>query len=191
MYCRVYENHFGSEKVIISYEWNPEDVYGVNHESEIYSLIDGHQIAPKFLAHVTENSSGGDADSERVIGFMVEKISNARRATLDDLQACKEVLARLHALGIAFGPLRPEYLLIMNSENGTRPGTIALLQAFGGSYQTSDQSILDVEMESLEPMFQRAAAEPEQEQGFSLSIELSERISAINLRDNGFTSTCA
>lgn len=35
-----------------------------------------------------------------------------------------------------------------------------------------------------EPMFRRAAAEPEQEEGFSLSIELSEEIRAINLRDN-------
>lgn len=185
MLCRVYKNHFGYEKVIVSYEWNQEDVYGANRETDIYALIDSHQIAPKFLAHVTEHSCGNnDANSERVVGLMVEKVANTRRATLEDLQACKDALARLHALGIAFGYLGPEHFLIAN--NNEHGSTRALLQPLSGCYQTSDRNIFAAEIDSLEPMFEQAAAQPEQEEGgFSLSIELSEEICAINLRDNG------
>ncbi|EEH38513.2 hypothetical protein PAAG_08240 [Paracoccidioides lutzii Pb01] len=54
--------------------WSPEDIYSVSKDTEIYSLIEGHNIGPAFLAHITEN---GDS----VIGYAVERIPG-RRATI-------------------------------------------------------------------------------------------------------------
>lgn len=183
MFFHVYKNHFGFDQVIVSYEWFPESVYGVEHETEIYALIDGHQIAPKFLAHVMEQSGDSkDNSSQRVIGYMVGKVPNARVATLEDLPVCKEVLARLHDLGIAHGALRPGDFLVINDDKGQ---SSALLQAFTAAYRTSNQSVLDAESKALEYAFQQAAAQREQDGGFSLSVELSDEIRAISLRDGG------
>jgi hypothetical protein len=106
IFYNVYSNHFGLDKVIVSSEWIPESVYVVDHETQIYAPIDGHQIALRFLAHITEHSGIQGGNSERVIGFMLEKVTGARSATLEDLLACAEVLAILHAFGIAHGSIR-------------------------------------------------------------------------------------
>jgi hypothetical protein len=117
----ICKNHFGFGNVIVNYEWMPDSVYGVNLETEMYALINDHQIAPKFLAHVTENSGDSDGNGEMVIGFMVEKV-NARRATMADLPACKEVLAKLHALGIAHGHPLPANFLIIDGGHRSQGG---------------------------------------------------------------------
>lgn len=39
----------------------------------------------------------------RVIGFLMERVRNARHADPQDLEACQETLPRLHALGIRHG----------------------------------------------------------------------------------------
>jgi hypothetical protein len=190
IFASVHTNYFGFEKVIVSYEWIPESVFCVDHETEIYALIDGRDVAPKFLAHITENSGGSD----RVIGFMVEKVTGARPATIGDLPACKEVLARLHALGVAHGPLGTGDFLIVTDDDIGQGGTVrrtrALLQSFGGAYKTFDQSIFDAEIENLEPVFRQAAVEAANEErdgggAFSLSLELSDEIRAISVRDGG------
>jgi hypothetical protein len=180
----AFNNHFGCEKVVVSYEWIPDTVYGVNHETQIYALIDGYQIAPRFLAHVTEKSGDGDGNGERVIGLMVEYVIGARAASIEDLAICKQVLARLHARGIAHSCPRPRSFLIKDNANGPGTASTALLQSFSGAYQTSDQSILDSEMESVESLFQQAAAE-EPEKLFSLSREVWDQIRAICSRDGG------
>jgi hypothetical protein len=65
IFYNVYSNHFGLDKVIVSSEWIPESVYGVDHETQIYALIDGHQIAPRFLAHITEHSGIQDGNKAK------------------------------------------------------------------------------------------------------------------------------
>lgn len=77
---------------MLNTDWYPEWIYGVIQETMVYAQIEGHGIGPKFLAHVTENG-------ERVYGYMLERVP-ARHATIDDLQACKAVLAKLHSLEI-------------------------------------------------------------------------------------------
>ncbi len=183
----ICKNHFGFEQVVVYYEWMPDSVYGAEHETEIYALIDSHQIAPKFLAHIMENCGGSDGNGERVIGFMVEKVTNARRATIADLSACKEVLTKLHALNIAYGQIQPENFLIVDDETKQIATNCALLQQFSGAYQTSDQRILDVEMKSLEFVLQQAAASGGHGEGgsFTLSREQSDQIHAISNRDGG------
>lgn len=96
IYSTIHDgSQFDVAKVIVNIEWCPESVYGSDRETTMYSLIENHCVAPKFVAHVTENN-------ERTIGFIVEKI-NARRATRNDLPACRLVLSKLHSLGIAHG----------------------------------------------------------------------------------------
>lgn len=160
IFSAVYSQHFRVDKVVVNTEWCPESVYGVNHETEIYSLIDNQGIAPKFLAHVTENRN-------RVIGFMVEMVP-ARRATICDLSACRTVLSKLHSLGIAHGSLRDTNFLVTNN------GDTALLQSFAGSYQTEDKNVLDAEMDSLESVLRDAEKHdgPMQKIGPELAAEL-------------------
>lgn len=138
MYSAVYEGHFDVDKVIACWEWHPHDIYGPTHETDIYALIQEHDIAPRFLAHVTENRS-------RVIGFMVERLPG-RHAVYDDLQACQEALSKLHGIGIAQGCLRRSSFLVTDNR--------AFLHSFGGSYRTEDKTILDAEMASLEGILQ-------------------------------------
>jgi hypothetical protein len=162
----VYTDHFGVEKVVVNIEWCPEDIYGINHETEIYSLIENQDIGPKFLAHVTENNV-------RVIGYMIEMVM-ARRAAVDDLPACRKVLSKLHDLGIAHGHLRDTDFLITNDG--------ALLHNFAGSYKTDEKGVLGAEMDSLEGVLRNAKPDdPTRKMG----VELSAEIRAISIRDDG------
>ncbi|OCL09845.1 hypothetical protein AOQ84DRAFT_11476 [Glonium stellatum] len=160
----VFHTRFDVDKVIVNWEWDPQCVYGVNHETEIYSLIQGHNIGPRFLAHITENRN-------RVIGFMVERVPG-RHATYSDLQACREVLSKLHNLGIAHGSLEPDIFLVTDDR--------VLLHSFAGSFQTDDKSALDAEMAALEGVLQ--AGLPQRK---PVSQELSDEITAICERDDG------
>lgn len=164
IYSAVYRGHSGADKVIVSFEWHPETIYGVDHETEIYSLIHGHDIGPKFLAHITENR-------ERVIGYIVSRLAG-RPATPGDLQACREVLSKLHGLGIVYGQLKPSSFII---ENGR-----ALLHSFAGSYHTNDKNKLDAEMASLED-----ALQIDQQPDKPVSQELSDELHSICERDGG------
>jgi hypothetical protein len=65
---------------------------GLGPESEIYSIVHGHDIGPKFLAHITENH-------DRLIGFMVERLQ-ARIAAVSDLRKCKAVLTSYMAVAL-------------------------------------------------------------------------------------------
>lgn len=176
IYSTIHDgSQFSVAKVIVNIEWCPESVYGSDYETNMYSLIEKHGIAPKFVAYITESN-------ERTIGFMIEKI-NARHATHDDLSACRLVLSKLHRLGIAHGSpqtLRDSDFLITNDDDGTR----ALLQNFAGSFQTNDEAVFDEEMNRLEGILTTATSElgsPPK----GLGLELSEEIRAISLRDEG------
>jgi hypothetical protein len=129
--CR---EHLGLENVVVNFEWYPYEIYGPVRETKIYALIEGYNIGPKFLAHVTENR-------DRVIGYMVEHVP-ARSATSADLELCREVLRMLHKLGITHGNINPAAFLIHNGR--------ALLHGFASARQTQDRAILNAEMDSLE-----------------------------------------
>jgi hypothetical protein len=67
-------------------------------------------MAPRFLVHVTDNDT-------RVIGFLLERIANAREAGPADLEKCKDTLSRLRALGIAYGgPLKRYSFLVCDGD---------------------------------------------------------------------------
>jgi serine/threonine protein kinase len=78
------------------------------NETYIYQYLQGHDIAPDFLAHVAEN--------DRVVGFLLHAIRSGREARLEDLGECQNVLRRLHGLGIAHGDVKPWNFVVVEDE---------------------------------------------------------------------------
>lgn len=164
-YSSIHPGQFGADQVVVNTEWYPDSIFGVIQETRIYSLIEGHGIGPRFLAHVTENG-------ERVYGYILESLP-ARQATLDDLQACKAVLAKLHGRRILHGRLSALSFMIVDGR--------AFLHYFGGSILTDTQSLFDREMASVEDVLRRGLP-PSTEH---ISDELRAEIFAISQRDDG------
>lgn len=75
-----------------------------------------------------------------------------RLATSDDLDLCKATLSKLHSLGIAYGLLRPESLLVVDDVPGSELPKRVLLNGLAGAYFTGDQALMDAEMAKLEAM---------------------------------------
>jgi hypothetical protein len=126
--------------------WQPDLTHGIANETHIYSLLEARaapgSIAPRFLGHITDNGT-------RVVGFLVEKYAAARAAGHGDLAECKKVLAKLHAAGVAYGGvLRKDSFLVR--EDGA-----AMMQRFGGAFETEDGEVLAKEMEKLEEVLGR------------------------------------
>ncbi|KAI9923381.1 hypothetical protein MW887_009931 [Aspergillus wentii] len=87
------------------FDW---EIRYIENETVAYQWIDGHGIGPKFLGHLTEDG--------RVIGFLLERITNARHACPQDLESCQQVLSRLHDLGVLHGDTNRFNFLIHNSK---------------------------------------------------------------------------
>ncbi|KAN0089699.1 hypothetical protein V8E51_019959 [Hyaloscypha variabilis] len=156
----------GAAKVVAF--WNldleGEHNHGLLRESHTYSLIQDTSIAPKFLAHLTECH-------DRVIGYVLEA-TPGRPVRLSDLDACREVLQKLHSLGIAHGSLTPDAFLIRHDS------PVAQMQFFYSSYETTDRAVLDKEMSSLETVLQQL---PTQQPAFNQA--LSDIVTSFQERD--------
>ncbi|KAI5852054.1 hypothetical protein GGS23DRAFT_541688 [Durotheca rogersii] len=160
-------------EVIGVWAWPPGHAHGIADESHVYSIIQARDpgMAPRFLAHVTDNGT-------RVIGFLLERIADAREAGPADLEKCKDTLSRLHALGIAYGgPLKRHSFLVCD-------GGAVLLQGFGGSFETTDKEVLGRELEGLEQVL---AQQPSELEKFNapVDIKLSDRL--VEFRSHGLT----
>ncbi|KAK4095901.1 hypothetical protein N658DRAFT_502181 [Parathielavia hyrcaniae] len=128
----------GREVVRVS-DWIPGHWAGIENEGRAYRIIEERDpgLAPRFLAHVTENGS-------RVIGFLLEHVPNAREAGPADLNKCKAVLGRLHALGIAKRQLGRHSFLVRDD------GSVVVRGPFTGPPGEASEEVLRAEMESLE-----------------------------------------
>ena len=157
--------HFGVDQVVVHLEWNPNSVYPIDHYTNMFARVDGHDIGPKFLAHVTENH-------DRVIGYMVERL-HGRHATLANLASCRAVLSKLHRLGLLHGALRAESFIIADDGH-------AVLHDFGSCYEPDDPSLLVTEMAGLEEAF---GQEPHHLE--PLGKELGDQAIAMLERDGG------
>ncbi|EPQ57819.1 hypothetical protein GLOTRDRAFT_126310 [Gloeophyllum trabeum ATCC 11539] len=91
---RVRVAQYGSKLAVAKiarFEW---ELQYVEQETAVYKTIDGLGIAPQFLGHLAEEG--------RVMGLLLEKVEG-RLAGIEDLDACRSALKRLHALGILHG----------------------------------------------------------------------------------------
>jgi hypothetical protein len=102
-------------------------------ESQVYSWIDGRNLGPEFLGHLTEEG--------RVIGFLIEHVEG-HHATISDLPACKAVVRRLHGLGILHKDLNKHNFLIS--------GRAAVLIDFETAEQSEDSEAMETELRGLE-----------------------------------------
>ncbi|KAK2845243.1 hypothetical protein FQN49_005912 [Arthroderma sp. PD_2] len=112
------------------FEW---EIGYLEDETTAYQWIEGHDIGPRFLGHLTEDG--------RVIGFIVERITGGRHAGPQDLELCQRALSRLHALGIRHGDINRFNFLIQGSK--------AVLIDFATARKCNDQVSLNEEMHSL------------------------------------------
>ncbi|KAK2734633.1 hypothetical protein FQN57_001627 [Myotisia sp. PD_48] len=157
--------------VLISWEWGLDSVYGVDRETSVYSLIEGHDIGPTFLGHLTEND-------DRVVGYIVEKI-HGRIATLEDLEACRLVLSKLHKLGIANGALDASNFLV------TDEGRV-VLHGFTACYRPADSTDLAKEMDSVEEVLRKGWSPPTPSR---IDRKLRDELDMIYKRDDGLHDT--
>lgn len=117
--------------------WDWEIGY-MEDEYTAYQWIEGHNIGPKFLGHITEEG--------RVIGFLLERVADetgdARHATPEDLKVCQQALAKLHNLGILHGDL-VKYNILITSKGAT-------LIDFSTARKSDDISAFEEEKKVLE-----------------------------------------
>ncbi|KAL2144065.1 hypothetical protein VTI28DRAFT_9676 [Corynascus sepedonium] len=129
-----------AEVVVRVSDWMPGHWQGIENEAHTHHIIATRDpgLAPRFLAYMTENRS-------RVVGFLLEHVPHAREAGLADLNKCRAVLARLHALGIPHRRLSRESFLVRED------GSVLVRGPFDGSPDEGvSEEVLAAEMESLE-----------------------------------------
>jgi len=87
-------------------------------ETAAYQWIDGADIGPRFLGHLTEGE-----EEVRVIGSVVEYIDEARTAGPQDTMACRDVLKKLHDWESSMGDINKHNFLVRGSGGQCRaPG---------------------------------------------------------------------
>jgi len=92
-----------SKYVIAKFARFEFEIPALERETAVYQTLEGHDIGPAFLGHLTEH--------DRVIGFLLEYV-DGRHADVEDLQACQSIVKRLHALNIVHGDLNRYNFLI-------------------------------------------------------------------------------
>lgn len=91
---------------IACWEW---EIPRLENETCVYEILSQHKnlneqpITPEFLGHLTENG--------RVIGMLLEKVEGGS-ASPSDLSTCKEILRRVHSIGIIHGDVNRYNFLI-------------------------------------------------------------------------------
>ena len=120
--------------VVAKFARFPWEIGYIENETEAYQWIDGHGVGPGFLGHLTE-------DDGRVIGFLMEYITDARHAGPEDVGMCREVLSRLHDLGIRHGDTNRFNFLVRGSK--------ATLIDFDTARKCDDRDVLCREMSDV------------------------------------------
>ncbi|KAJ5554840.1 hypothetical protein N7535_007283 [Penicillium sp. DV-2018c] len=126
--CNLFEDAVVAK--FARFDW---EIQYLENETTAYEWIEGHDIAPRFLGHLTEDG--------RVIGFLMERIKDARHAGPQDLESCREALSRLHRLGIRHGDTNRFNFLVRDSQ--------AVLIDFDSARKCDDQDVLLEELENL------------------------------------------
>jgi hypothetical protein len=150
-----------AKEVVRVSDWLPGHWAGIQNEARTYAIIQSRDpgLAPRFLAHITENRS-------RVIGFLLERIPDAREASLADLEKCKIALARLHALGIVKRQLSRHSFLVRND------GSVLIQGPFTGPLEDVGdiKEAMETETESLEKVLALSPSRFEAQSARMLSL---------------------
>ncbi|UPX20130.1 uncharacterized protein EKO05_0010374 [Ascochyta rabiei] len=128
-------------KVVAKFARFPWEIPRLQAETEAYRWIEGHQIGPKFLGHLTEGA--------RVIGFVMACIADCRPAALEDYKTCRSALMKLHRLAIKHGDINKHNFLIRRE--------IAFLVDFENSSQTTETKELELELQCLQDSLKDAS----------------------------------
>jgi len=128
--CR-YESELVCSKIARFEHELPE----IEREAQAYRIIDGHNIGPRFLGHLTENG--------RVMGILMEYIPGTRHGTGDDLGVCIATLGRLHEFKILLGDTNRNNFLV--SADGGR----AIICDFASSELDADEVTMKEEEDGL------------------------------------------
>ncbi len=158
-------------RVVRVLDWFPGHWQGIENETCTYRVIEERdpELAPRFLAHVTEN---GEGVGSRVVGFLLEYVPDAREAGLEDLERCRAVLGRLHALGIVKRGLSRHSFLVKGD------GEVLVRGPFDGPLEESGASeeMMRVEMESLERVLAKSPSEFEDQAARILRLADPQRV---------------
>lgn len=111
----------------------PWEVPQLEAETTAYEWIEGHQIGPEFLGHLTEEG--------RVIGFIMARIPDFHHATPEDLPLCQRALSKLHQLGIKHGDTNKHNILVHDGK--------ATLIDFDMASRTASANELEDELQGL------------------------------------------
>jgi predicted Ser/Thr protein kinase len=102
--CEVTCPQFPNTTVVYKFARFEWEIGWIDSETAAYQSLEGHSIGPKFLGHVSEEG--------RVIGFIIDKVQDARHATISDHAACVEALTKLHRLGFLHGDTNKHNFLV-------------------------------------------------------------------------------
>jgi hypothetical protein len=128
--CR-YESELVCSKIARFEHEIPE----IESEARAYHIIDGHDIGPRFVGHLTENG--------RVMGILMEYIPDTKHGTVTDLGVCAAVLRRLHKFKVLLGDTNRNNFLV--SADGGR----AVICDFAGCEVDVDDVALKEEEDGL------------------------------------------
>ncbi|KAK4232827.1 hypothetical protein C8A03DRAFT_39529 [Achaetomium macrosporum] len=163
--ARYYPGQEEEARVVLVSDWFPAHWAGIDNETRAYRIIQERDpgLALRFLAHVTENGS-------RVVGFLLEHVPDAREAGPADLDRCRAVLVRLHALGIAKRVLSRHSFLVKGD------GEVLVRGPFDGPPEEASEEMLRAEMESLERVLAKSPSEFEDQAARILRLADPQRV---------------
>ncbi|PPJ56987.1 hypothetical protein CBER1_00528 [Cercospora berteroae] len=121
------------DTVVAKFARFPWEIRALEKETEAYQCINGQDIGPQFLGHIVEEG--------RTIGFLMEKITDARHAGEGDLRICQQKLSMLHQMGILHGDINRFNFLI-------KMGCVTLLD-FENARKCDSVEELDQELQAL------------------------------------------
>jgi hypothetical protein len=78
--------------IVVKFARFPWEIGYLDAETAAYERIQGHQIGPRFLGHLTEEG--------RVIGCLMERIPDAQHATPEDLSVCQQNFVQTTSAGV-------------------------------------------------------------------------------------------
>ncbi|KAK3389676.1 hypothetical protein B0H63DRAFT_464151 [Podospora didyma] len=137
--CRIQRSSIiDNRPVVAKFTEFPWQTPYLEPETAAYQWIEGSDIVPRFLSHLTEE--------DRVIGFVLEYIDEATPAGPEDLAACQSILKKQHSLGVKHGDINKHNFLVQPRHDGS--GRVILLD-FESANRDASVDELEAEYQHL------------------------------------------